>query len=146
MYVLDYTLIFKSTSFNESMLEPRNQLPPIQRKPPVTPVDFSTESRKHYMLDAGSSKATGKIHVTYVVRQSGANGDIFDESENVSVSFDYPLGRAMRSAEFLVNNRNYQKVNPVLQGQTDIPKDILEVLADSLPLEVRRILPSLQKK
>ncbi|MDP3026630.1 MAG: hypothetical protein Q8N63_02900 [Nanoarchaeota archaeon] len=124
------------------MLEHINSLPPNQRQPPIAPRDFSTNFKRHYVLNAGNSKAIGDIDVNYVDRQEGANGDVFMERETVSITFDYPIGKTRRYPEFSVDNRNYEEI----QGHDEVPGDILEVLADNLPLQVRRVLPNLPKK
>jgi len=127
------------------MLNHRNSITPAQRQPPILPTDFSAQHRAHYILPAGNSKASGEIHVTYVARSNGANGDLFEEEESVSVSFDYPIGKTRKVAEFSVRDRNYGEIYPVYQDQEAIPNDVLEILAEKLPRNVRRILPDLPK-
>jgi hypothetical protein len=124
------------------MLEHRNSLPPNQRQPPVAPRDFSADFKMHYVLNAGKSKAMGDINVNYVNRQEGTNGDVFMEREIVSITFDYSIGKTGRYTEFSVDNRNYGEI----QGHDEVPRDILEVLADNLPLQVRRVLPNLPEE
>jgi len=64
----------------------------------------------------------------------------------MELCFAYPKGRTNKQLGFRVNNRDYSNVLSNYLDQEAVPKDILEVLVNALPLEVRRVLPDFSKK
>ena len=101
--------------------------------------------REQYIVAKGNSKALNDIHVSYRVLIESANGDVFREDETVELSFDYPEGRTSKLMEFRASRRDYAEALQVIQGQEDVPADVLAELVDTMPLEVRRLLPALPK-
>jgi hypothetical protein len=104
-----------------------------------------TQISNQYIIPSGSSKAIDEIYVSYTSHQGIVRGDTSSERETVDLSFRYPTGRSHRNFRFEAIHKNYG-CNLADSRQGKVPDDVLEVLADALPLEVRRLLPALSKK
>ena len=145
MYTLKYRFVFKVAFCSDFMLEVRGNEKPVDRYV-IVPVLSSTERKAEYVVPKGSSGAIQDIRVSYQYVGEEANGDIYRERETVDLSFAYPKGRTNKHFTFEVYSRDYNAVHKSQRDEEDVPVDVLEVLVDALPLEVRRLLPSLPRK
>lgn len=118
---------------------------PVDRKTIVV-TRGSTNVRELYEVPAGNSKSMDVIRVSYSYSTERVNGDTFQEREDVELSFAYPEGKTNKVIAFQANNRDYTNVYPSYQNQENVPVDVLEELVDTMPLEVRRLLPTLPRK
>jgi len=127
------------------MLDVRGSEKPFDRHV-LFPKKSSTERRAQYIVPKGSSKAMHDIDVSYYHATDEANGDVYNERETVDLSFAYTKGRTNKCFTFEVYHRDYSDIHQRSRDEEDVPVDVLEVLVDALPLEVRRLLPSLPRK
>lgn len=142
---MKHRFVFKVAFSIDLMLDVRGSEKPVDRHV-LFPKRSSTERRANYVVPKGSSKAMHDIDVSYYHATDEANGDVYNERETVDLSFVYPKGMTNKCFRFEVHRRDYNAVHQSSRGEEDVPVDVLEVLVDALPLEVRRLLPSLPRK